>query len=353
MMRRFIAITTVLWQAATLCLGAERQLEFKLDDVQALPKGYKQMISGSGKPADWKVMLEEVPPALAPLTDKAPSVTKRPVLAQLSDDLTDERFPLCVLDDTIFGDFTFTTRFKIVDGVKEQMAGVAFRVLNEKNYYVVRASALGNNVRFYKFVDGIRSAPIGPEVPIKRGVWYELSVQCSGNTILCKLNGKDIIPQLTDNSFTEGRVGFWTKSDSISYFTDSHITFVPREPLAKSLVREALQRFPRLVNLKIFSTTANRKELHVVAAKDDKDLGEAGGANEKEVVASDKIFYGKEGGVVTVTLPLRDKNGDGAAAVRVTMQSFYGQTEQNAIARALPIVKLMEPRIRTAADLVQ
>lgn len=352
MMRRSLSLICFL-ASHWLSQAAERQLEFKLDDVNTLPKIYKPMLTGGGKPADWKVILDDVPPALAPITAQAPSITKRPVLAQLSEDLTDERFPICVLDDTVFGDFTFKTRIKMVGGAREQMAGVAFRIHNEKNYYVVRASALGNNLRFYKFVDGIRSQPIGPEIPISRGVWHELSVQCSGNNILCKLDGKEVIPQLTDNSFTEGKIGFWTKSDSVSYFTDASIRFTPREPLAKNLVQEALRQFPRLLGLKVFARTAARPDLHVVASKDDVDLGQLGGETEKDVVARDKVYYGKEGNVVTVTLPLRDKNGEGAAAVRVSMQSFFGQTEQNAIARALPILKLMESRIRNATDLTE
>src|SRR5207247_226680 len=104
-----------------------------------------------------------------------------PVLAQVNQDPTDERFPLLVFDGETFSDFTLTTRFKLVRGDVEQMAGLAFRVQDEKNFYVIRASGLGNNVRFYKVVGGVRSAPIGPEQPVAKGVWHELKVQCKAN----------------------------------------------------------------------------------------------------------------------------------------------------------------------------
>jgi len=39
--------------------------------------------------------------------------------------------------------------------------------------------------------------------------------------------------------------------------------------------------------------------------------------------------------------------------VRVMLKPFPGQTEKNAIARALPIVKQIESRIQSAQDLVQ
>jgi hypothetical protein len=50
---------------------------------------------------------------------------------------------------------------------------------------------------------------------------------------------------------------------------------------------------------------------------------------------------------------VRDRNGDAVAAVRLRMDTFMGQTEQNALARARPIVKEIQARIQTLDDLVQ
>ncbi len=91
------------------------------------------------------------------------------------------------------------------------MAGIAFRIQDENNFYVLRASALGNSFRFYKVVQGERSAPIGPQINIPGGAWHEMTVVCKGNQIRCSLNGKELIPALTDNSFPAGKIGFWTK----------------------------------------------------------------------------------------------------------------------------------------------
>ena len=54
-----------------------------------------------------------------------------------------------------------------------------------------------------------------------------------------------------------------------------------------------------------------------------------------------------------LTLPLRDSNGDKVAAVRMVMKAFPGQTENNAVARAMPVIKGMESRIQTWKDLLQ
>ena len=58
-------------------------------------------------------------------------------------------------------------------------------------------------------------------------------------------------------------------------------------------------------------------------------------------------------GEIALTLPLHDNNGEKVAAVRLVMKSFVGQTENNALARAMPVVKGMEMRIQTLKDLVQ
>jgi hypothetical protein len=306
-----------------------------------------------GKPGDWKIIMNEVPPLLPPLSANAPSVTKRAVLAQLARDPADEHFPLLIFEAETFTDFTFTTRFKAVAGAVEQMAGIAFRFQDEKNYYVVRASSLGHNLRFYKFVNGARSTPIGPEVAVPSGVWHELTVECKGNQIRCLLNGRETIPPLTDYTFTFGKVGFWTKSDSESYFADAKIVYTPREPFAQVLLRATLQAHPHLHGLKIYLPKPDKSGTTLVASNDPKEVGQAGEKAELDVATRGVIYTAKGRETYDVIIPLHDRNGETVAAVRVVLKSFYGQTEQNAIARALPIVKTMDSRVKEAKDLTE
>jgi hypothetical protein len=74
---------------------------------------------------------------------------------------------------------------------------------------------------------------------------------------------------------------------------------------------------------------------------------------ERHVIDAGNIYYLKRKGTVTVSLPLRDRNGEPVAAVRVVMKAFPGQTEKNAVARAWPVVKSMEPRVLSRRDLLQ
>lgn len=354
MLRRFITLFALVGFAAALP-AAERTFDFAVMPVGKPPAGFRSELTGGGAPGDWQVVLADAPSAFKPLTPGALNTAKRGVLTQLATDATDERFPVLVFQEEVFGDFSFTTKFKCVDGQTEQMAGVAFRYQDPKNYYVIRASGLGQNVRFYKFVNGERSAPVGPEVAIPRGVWHELTVECKGNQIRCLLNGKEVIPTLTDNSFPFGKLGFWTKSDSLSQFADARMTYTPRETLASVLVREVMAKYGSIAGVSIFMPKPGGKGLGVVASNLEKMVGEKGGVVEQQVFDKDVIFSGaeKQRSLYLITLPMHDRNGEVVAAVRIELGAFLGQTEKSAILRAMPAIKLMEGRFKDARDLIE
>jgi hypothetical protein len=334
--------------------ATEHKFDFSELRENQTPPGFRSIVTGQGKPGDWRIIMDEVAPLLQPLTDRAPAVAKKAVLAQLAQDPADEHFPLLIYDGETITDFTLTTRFKTVKGVMEQMAGIAFRIQNETNYYVVRASSLGNTFRFYKVLNGQRGPVVGPEVAIPSGVWHELTVACTGNSIRCLLNGVELITATDSvNPFTSGKIGFWTKSDAVSYFADTKLDYKRHEPPAQALVREVLKNYPRLLGLQVYILDDSLKTPRLLASKNTNEVNRAGGRIEQDVIKQGTPYYGKEKESVSVVLPLRDRNGDSVAAVRVIMKTFAGQTEQNAFARAQPIVKEMQNRFSSLQDLVQ
>ena len=344
----------LFWLCLLLALpmaAAERIFDFAQFPENRTPPGFRSTVTGEGKPGDWRVIRIEPSPAPAPSETQAPA-PRQAVLAQLSQDLTDEHFPLLIFEDEIFGDFTLTTKFKTVAGTAEQMAGIAFRIENETNYYVVRASSLGNTFRFYKVVDGERGMPIGPQVAILTNVWHELSVSCKGTEIRCRLDGLDSMPPLNDPTFTSGKIGFWTKSDSVSYFADTKIVYAPRENPAQAMVRALVKEYPRLLGLQLYIAGNQPGTTRLLASKKAAEVGQAGGKTELAVLQQGTTYYGKEKDSVSVVLPLRDRNGDPMAAVRVVMKTHTGQTEQNAIIRATPIVSEMQKRAKSLPDLL-
>lgn len=335
----------------SLARAAELSFDFASENVGQPPRDFLGSLTGEGPPGEWRII--EDPTEIRAGQPRSSVAVQHPVLAQLSSDPTDERFPILIYEPEIFDDFTFTTRFKTVAGGIEQMAGVAFRYQDEKNYYVVRASSLGNSFVFYKFVDGIRSNPIGVQTTIPTNTWHELSVACAGNEIRCLLNGQLLFPQLTDNSFIDGRLGFWTKSDSISYFRDARIVYSPKEPPAKTLVRDVLARYPRLAGVRICAPPSPGSPPRILASSRPDEVGQPGTSVDQDVLDKGALFYGKDKKISEVAMPIRDRNGEPIASVRILLDRFPGQTEANAIARARPIVDYIQARVLTARDLIR
>ena len=334
--------------------AAERVFDFAACPTGAPPPGFRSLVAGTGQPGEWKVIDTEVPSVLAPFTTGAKPTLQQRALAQLSRDKTDEHAPLLVFEEETFADFTLTTQFKIVDGEAEQMAGIAFGIQDEKNFAYVRASALGGTLAMFRVVGGVLTAPVGIKAPVRKGAWHELMVEWKNRRIRAVLDGKFELPEQEEKVDPSGKIGFWTKSDSVSYFGETRIVYRPKLTLAQTLVRDALKKYPRLLDLQIFAgSPTNDTDMLVVGSKESKELGRPAPPGARDVVAGKGFYYGKDGQSVLVMMPLRDWNGDTVAAVQVLMKTFPGQTEKNAFARATPILKDMAGRVQSAKALVE
>src|SRR5205814_5396327 len=108
-----------------------------------------------------------------------------------------------------------------------------------------------------------------------------------------------------------------------------------------------------LLDLKIYVAANDPKAPRLLASKDETESGQAGGKSEEGAIGQGAIFYGKTKGSFSVIMPLRDRNGESIAAALIKMKSFPGQTEQNALARAQPIVREMQDKVQTLQDLIE
>ena len=352
-MRKFLfGLSLALAMSAS---GAEIKIAFSAYAAGQSPTNFHSALAGTGQPGDWKIVTDESPSTFAPLmpqiTPTAP-MTRRPVLAQLSRDPADEHFPMLIYDGQTFKNFKLTVPFKIIGGVAEQMAGVVFRFQNASNFYVLRVSALGRNLRFYKVVDGIRSDPIGPPLNIATNTWHTLAVQCLGDQITCWLDGKPAMPTLNDSSFSAGKIGFWTKSDAVSYFADTTVDYTPIVPPAQALVRDIMKKYPRIVGLRIYAPDDNG-QMHILASKNEAETGQPGTDAEKQAFTSGTVSMGHGEGTVLVDMPLNDRNGDPIAAVRVELKSYMlGETRDMVLDRVRIIVNAMQAQVLSKQDLM-
>jgi hypothetical protein len=354
----------LLLGAAFSIAAAERRFDFTGLREGETPSGFRSTVTGRGAPGEWKIVLDDVPLVLAPFSPKAPVTPKRAVLAQLSRVRDDSRAPMLVLDTETFNDFTFTTRVKIVSGDLEQMAGVAFRWQNETNYYYVRLNAKNDNIAFFRYVDGELIGPISAPAKVKPGEWNTLTIESQGPKFRVLLNEKEALPWTEPNYvpfpdgssrgvFTSGKIAFWTMADTVAHFADASMKYAPREKFAAVLVRETMAANPRLLGLKVFARKESERFPRMIASNDQKEIGEPGDKVEKDCIDKGGTYFGKGKDLALVTMPLHDRNGEIVGAVRVAMTTFFGQTERNALARALPIVKSMESRIISGKELLE
>jgi hypothetical protein len=194
--------------------GAGQQVIYKFDSDQAgqMPAKFHSARTGQGSESTWAVMSD-------------PSAPSKPnVVAQTSTDKTDYRFPLLIADDGSFRDLDISVKFKAVAGSVDQAGGLVFRLKDANNYYIVRANALEDNYRLYHVVNGRRVQFAGVNFKVSSGVWHELRVELTGNKFTCYFDGTKKF-QASDDTFKDaGKVGLWTKADSVTYFDDLRVT---------------------------------------------------------------------------------------------------------------------------------
>src|ERR1019366_6555076 len=79
--------------------GAEIKINFSDFSAGQSPTNFHNALAGTGQPGDWKIVTDGAPSAFVPLLPgitPTASAVRRPVLAQLSRDPTDEHFPMFI-----------------------------------------------------------------------------------------------------------------------------------------------------------------------------------------------------------------------------------------------------------------
>jgi hypothetical protein len=221
--RRTLMVTIVATIASAVSLSAgptwaqqaAAKSDFEETQVGSVPPGFSPGLTGKGTPPAWKVVDDPTAPA-------GPRV-----VAETSGDRTNERFPLLILDGFEARDVQVSVAFKPVSGRVDQAAGIVVRLKDANNYYIARANALEGNVRLYKVVGGKRSQFAGKDVPIPSGRWETLGLGVQGDRLEVRLNG-EVLFEARDQTFKDaGKVGLWTKADSVTYFDDLRAEVLP------------------------------------------------------------------------------------------------------------------------------
>jgi len=214
--RHLIGRRALLLAAGSAVPASYAQAEPAIIDISStpagrLPAGFSTARTGRGAAAAWMV-LEDQPGG------------GRRVLAQTSTDRTDFRFPLAIYDRLSARNVDVSVRFKSISGDVDQAGGIAIRLTDPDNYYVVRANALEDNVNFYRIVRGSRRQIAGVSATVASGVWHRLGLRAERDRFTISFDGGTLFTAQDSTFANAGRVALWTKADSVTYFTDLTIT---------------------------------------------------------------------------------------------------------------------------------
>lgn len=130
-----------------------------------------------------------------------------------------DAFPRIVLASHVFGDTRISVRCRLEGGRIDQACGVMLRLRDSDNYNLVRVNALEQNVRFYRVVDGNRQQLATADLALTAGQWGDLVVEAVGPRFTVRWNGTAVLTG-EDDEYPSGKVGLWTKADSITAFDD-------------------------------------------------------------------------------------------------------------------------------------
>lgn len=191
-----------------LAQSGDRVWNFDRDAEGKPPEGFTSALTGRGTIGQWVVMKDATAPS-------PPNV-----LAQTSQDKTDYRFPIAIAEGTSYKDVALSVKFKAVSGRVDQGAGLVFRLKDKDNYYVVRANALEDNFRLYRVVSGRRIQFAGANFKVASQEWHEIKVEARAGQFKCYYDGR-LKFSAKDTTFQDaGKIGLWTKADSLIYFDD-------------------------------------------------------------------------------------------------------------------------------------
>ena len=184
-----------------------KTLNFDNDKVGSPPTGFEFARTGGGPEGTWVVRAD-------------PSSPDKHVLVQESADPTDYRFPLAVVKEGTYKDVTLSVRAKPISGQVDQGFGMVWRYKDANNYYITRCNADEDNCTIYHTVAGKRRAFQNKPITVAKNTWHTLKLEAVADHFVVWFDGKKVL-DAKDRTFKDaGKVGLWTKADSVIQFDD-------------------------------------------------------------------------------------------------------------------------------------
>jgi hypothetical protein len=207
---RWVIIATTLFLLGMNAMS-NYTISFGGNQIGAAPQDWTPTLTGSGDPK-WTIESDRTAPSKLTVLRQSGRAT----------------YPLILKDDTNLKDDFVEMKFKAITGSEDRAVGIVWRAKDANNYYVVRANALEDNVVLYKTVNGTRSSfdivgrkgGYGVSVAVPSDTWHTLRIDFKASRFRVSFDGKQLF-EVEDSTFADaGRVGLWTKADSLTLFDE-------------------------------------------------------------------------------------------------------------------------------------
>jgi len=197
------SLVTLAVAAMLAAVAAADSVNFDAGTVGQAPAGWTATRTGSGE-AKWTIERDDTAPS-------KPNVLKQSGVAT---------YPVCFKNDTNLKDGFVEVKFKPISGKEDQAGGVVWRLKDANNYYIARANALEDNVTIYHTINGRRTEKKRTNMKVAPNVWHTIRVDFAANHFIVTCDGKKAIEWDDDTFKDAGKVGVWTKADSLTLFDD-------------------------------------------------------------------------------------------------------------------------------------
>ena len=198
-----LTVATLVVGAMLAAVDAADSVNFDNLKVGAPPPGWTATKTGTGD-AKWTIEADDSAPS-------KPNVLKQSGVAT---------YPVAFKNDTSLKDGFVEVKFKPISGKEDQAGGVVWRLKDANNYYVARANALEDNVTIYDVVNGRRTERKRTNMKVAPNMWHTIRVDFAGNHFTVTCDGRKAIEWDDDTFKDAGKVGVWTKADSVTAFDD-------------------------------------------------------------------------------------------------------------------------------------
>lgn len=153
-----------------------------------------------------------------------PTAPSKPNVLRQTGAVGTSEYPRVVAGGPTYHNLSVRVKCRMESGFTDQACGLMVRVqpMADDNYYVARANALEGNVRLYRVLSGDRQQIGSATASTDANTWHTLTITAMDTTLTVSWDGDEVI-SVTDTSYASGRVGLWTKADSVTAFDDLEV----------------------------------------------------------------------------------------------------------------------------------